>query len=150
MVRNSDVWSGIWETISSSKSNDLINWIPDQINETSSELKKLSKKYFFMIFFPVKAEIPYFSGLTLGGPRYWFRPRRLWCFWALFDENKSRICSKLTLRASNIPGKHSDVAQRYQGFPNYSSHKYSAWSNKSKWENSKQALEITTNYFNFR
>ena len=39
---------------------------------------------------------------------------------------KSRICSKPTLRASNIPGKHSDVAQRYQGAPNYSSHKYSA------------------------
>ena len=26
-------------------------------------------KIFFMIFFPVKAEIQYFSNLTLGGPR---------------------------------------------------------------------------------
>ena len=72
------------------------------------------------------------------------------CFWAFFDENKNRICSKLTLRALNIPGKHLDVAQRYQSPPNYSSHKYSDGSNENKWENSKQVLENTTNYFNFR
>ena len=43
--------------------------IPDQIDETSSELKNWSIKDFFMIFFPVKAETAYFSDLTLGGPR---------------------------------------------------------------------------------
>ena len=48
---------------------EIVSQIPNQINETSSELKKLSKKDFFMIFFPVKTEIPYFSSLTLGGPR---------------------------------------------------------------------------------
>ena len=76
--------------------------------------------------------------------------RHLWRFWAFFDESKTRIWSKLTLRASNIPGKHSDVAQGYQGFPNYSSHKYSARSNESMWENSKQVLEFTANCFNFQ
>ena len=69
MIWNSDVWSGIWEIISSSKSNVLISWIPDQIDETSSELKNWTQKDLFMIFFPVKAEIPYFSDLNLGGPR---------------------------------------------------------------------------------
>ena len=66
-------------------------------------------------------------------PGYRFRPhqiyagiRHLWCFWAFFDESKTRICSKPTLRGSNIPGKHSDVAQGYSGSPNYSSYKYSA------------------------
>ena len=48
---------------------EIVSQIPNQINETSSELKKLSKKDFFTIFFPVNAEIPYFSDLTMGGPR---------------------------------------------------------------------------------
>ena len=62
------------------------------------------------------------------------------------------MCSKPTLRGSNIPGNHSDVAQGYQGSPNYSPHKYSARSNESMWENSKQAeaLGFTANYFNFQ
>ena len=74
----------------------------------------------------------------------------MWCFLAFFDENKNRICPKLTLRASNIPGKHSDATQWYKSPQNYSSHKYSDGSNENKWENSKQALEITPNYFNFQ
>ena len=71
-------------------------------------------------------------------------------FQLFFDENNTRIFSKPILRGSNIPGKHSDVAQGYQGSPNYSSHKYSAWSNESMWENSKQVLEFTANYLNFQ
>ena len=51
--------------------NQIISskWIPDQINVTSSQLKNWSKKDFFTIFFPVKAETQSFSNLTLGGPR---------------------------------------------------------------------------------
>ena len=90
-------------------------------------------------------------------PRYGFRThqiyagiRYLWCFWGFFSENKIRICSKPILSASNIPEKHSDVTQWYEGSPNYSSYKYSAWSNESIWENSKQVLKFTANSFNFQ
>ena len=89
--------------------------------------------------------------------RYRFRPHQiyagiqhLWCFWTFFDENETRIFSKPTLKASSTPGKHSDVAQGYQGSPNYSSHKYSAQSNESMWINSMQALGFTANCFNFQ
>ena len=53
-------------------------------------------------------------------------PMAFLVFLTFFDENKTGICSERTLGASNILGKHSDVAQGYQGSPNYSSHKYSA------------------------
>ena len=45
------IWSGIQLMRSFDFELEIVSQIPDQINDTSSELRKLSKKYFFMIFF---------------------------------------------------------------------------------------------------
>ena len=45
------IWSGIQLMRSFDFELEIVSQIPDQINEISIELKKLSKKDFFMIFF---------------------------------------------------------------------------------------------------
>ncbi len=42
---------------------------PPWSDQTSKKCSEVTRKSFYLIFFPAKAEIPYFSNLTVGGPR---------------------------------------------------------------------------------